>query len=151
MLWLLAIWYNNQWYIYFSYCSKPFVIIHFHNQWWTFLFFVITLSGILGISWGGANLVPEAWLNHGTPSAIKISMTIIKKNPWGIWKTPKLQSEDDFETGYSKFQRWQIVFALCLRKERKLKKRKRLTFSDPIVTYSHLKMTFTIHNMNYLL
>ena len=62
--------YNNQWYNYFSYSSKPVFTIHSHNQWWTFLFFIITLSGILGVSWGGANLVPKAGLNYGTPCNI---------------------------------------------------------------------------------
>ena len=36
---------------------------------------------------------------------------------------------------------------VCLEKEIKEKKRKRVTYSDPIVNYSHPKVTFTILNM----
>ena len=36
---------------------------------------------------------------------------------------------------------------VCLEKEIKEKKRKRVTYSDPIVNYSHPKVTFTILKM----
>ena len=35
-------------------------------------------------------------------------------------------------------------FALCLLIEKKV-----MTYSDPIVTYSHLKMTYSYPNVNY--